>query len=168
MNKTDLARKSKDSIILDKLSKDEDWYVRSKVAENKNTSPEILDRLSKDKNPNVRYGVAINKNTSPETLINMFWKEPNAEIRMAIYNKLGPEEILSKAEYEVLDVQDNYRLLNIKHPTKKNCKYLEMINPSTGLKHLEGVHPLIKSIKSALKWRNQGFKPDIITQRGVK
>jgi hypothetical protein len=33
------------------------------------------------------------------------------------------------------------------------CEYLQMVNPSTGEIHVEGVEPGIKTVKQALAWR---------------
>ena len=63
-----LAKYSTDSDILNKLSQDEDYYVRYWVARNPNTKPENLDVLSRDEYPDVRYWVARNPNTKSETL----------------------------------------------------------------------------------------------------
>jgi hypothetical protein len=68
MNKLDLAKITTDPVILDELSKDKNWYVRSYVVKNPNTTPETIDYLSKDEDPDVRWCVARNPNTTPETL----------------------------------------------------------------------------------------------------
>jgi len=54
--------------VLDVLAKDEKGWVRIGVAWNPNTSPEVLDTLAQDENRWVRQGVAGNPNTSPEVL----------------------------------------------------------------------------------------------------
>ena len=65
----ELARKSQDREVLDRLSRDEDWLVRKGVALNPGTPGDILDRLSQDEHYGVRYRVAENPNTSITTLI---------------------------------------------------------------------------------------------------
>ena len=64
----ELARESRDSRVLDWLSRDEDLWVYIKVAKNPNTSVESLDRLSRDEYGIVRIGVARNPNTSVRIL----------------------------------------------------------------------------------------------------
>lgn len=53
--------------ILEKLSKDSSWYVRSSVAKNKSCSEDLLERLSTDDNGSVRDTVA-RYSTNPDTL----------------------------------------------------------------------------------------------------
>jgi FixJ family two-component response regulator len=60
----ELARKSQDPEILDRLSRDEYKIVRLVVAGNPNTSVKSLDQLSRDEYKIVRFEVAINPNTS--------------------------------------------------------------------------------------------------------
>ena len=54
--------------ILEKLSNDEDFYVRACVAQNSNSSEEVLEKLSNDEDFRVRAYVALNPNTSEEIL----------------------------------------------------------------------------------------------------
>ena len=86
MNKLDLAETTTDPVILDELSRDENWLVRLEVARNPNTSPKTLDYLSKDESWSVRWGVARNLNTTPETLKQMSIVEENDYIKYHIKN----------------------------------------------------------------------------------
>lgn len=60
----ELARKSRDPEILDRLSRDEHKIVRLGVAGNPNTSVKSLGQLSRDDYKIVRFEVAINPNAS--------------------------------------------------------------------------------------------------------
>ena len=53
---------------VERLSKDKDWRVRCRVAENPNTPINILIKMSEDKKSNVRCEVARNPNTPIEIL----------------------------------------------------------------------------------------------------
>ena len=66
MNNIELAKTTTDISILEKLSDDEDWWVRNPVAENPNTPVHILEKLSDDEDWWVRGHVAKNPNTPPE------------------------------------------------------------------------------------------------------
>jgi len=44
----ELARKSRDPEILDRLSRDKEYWVRGGVAGNRNTPAYLLDRLNRD------------------------------------------------------------------------------------------------------------------------
>ena len=48
---------------LESLANEDNWIVRSHVANNPNTPPEVLERLANDEDSYVRYHVAINPNT---------------------------------------------------------------------------------------------------------
>jgi hypothetical protein len=102
MNNRELAKSITNSIILDELSKDGDWYVLYRVADNPNTTPETLDSLSKDKDWRVRYRVANNPNTTPETL-DYLSKDKDSDVRCGIAKNPNttPETLdyLSKDEY---------------------------------------------------------------------
>jgi 3-methyladenine DNA glycosylase AlkC len=86
MDKLDLAQTTTDPKILDELSKDKNFYVRYRVAQNLNTIPETLDYLSKDEDFCVRWNVAKNLNTSPEILKQMSIVEENDYVRYYIKN----------------------------------------------------------------------------------
>ena len=63
-----LAETTTNPVVLDKLSKNKNSYVRWCVANNPNTTPETLEYLSRDEYSYVRHCVAYNPNTTPETL----------------------------------------------------------------------------------------------------
>ncbi|NBW57218.1 hypothetical protein EBR43_05430 [bacterium] len=86
MNNQTLARTTTDPKILNKLSKDEDWMVRCRVADNLNTSQKDLDYLSKDEYWAVRRCVIKNPNTSPEILKEMYRIETNTDVKNLIKN----------------------------------------------------------------------------------
>ena len=66
MNTIELAKTTTDISLLEKLSDDEDWWVRNAVAENPNTPTHLLEKLSDDKDEWVRKVIANNPNTPPE------------------------------------------------------------------------------------------------------
>ena len=86
MNKRQLALTTTDPKVLDELSRDENWLVRSWVAENLNTKQETLDYLSKDECWYVRWRVAQNSNTMPETLKQIAIVEDNETVKYVIKN----------------------------------------------------------------------------------
>ena len=61
--KISLALKTTSIETLEKLSDDEDYHIRTCVAQNHNTPVEILDKLSEDVRWFVRNRVASNPNT---------------------------------------------------------------------------------------------------------
>jgi len=86
MDKRQLAQTTTDPVILDELSKNEDFLVRCGVAENTNTSPKTLNYLSKDITISVRLCIARNLNTTPETLKQMSIVEESDWIKSEIQN----------------------------------------------------------------------------------
>jgi len=54
--------------ILEQLSDDENWMVRSGVAMNPSASPEVLEKLAHSKQRNIRYRVSENPSTPQEVL----------------------------------------------------------------------------------------------------
>lgn len=59
-----IARTSKNPNTLKTLATDEEWFVRSYVAENPNTPLEVLKILANDEDSIVREYVLENKNTT--------------------------------------------------------------------------------------------------------
>jgi len=57
-----LAQTTKDPVILNKLSRDKNPYIRCRVAQNPNTKLEILEYLSRDEDFYVRKYVTENPN----------------------------------------------------------------------------------------------------------
>ena len=100
------------------------------------------------------------------------FKHRNVTLRSNIMEHYGMDAILKTLEYEIVDEDtvDNrpYRLLDVVIPDlasgqARNQKglYLEMLNPSTGESHFEGVANVddwqgLKqaTVKEALKWRD--------------
>jgi hypothetical protein len=116
MDKRQLAETTTDPVILDELSRDEDWLVRFRVALNPNTTPEILDYLSKDEDWLVRICVAKNFNTTPETL-DYLSRDKGSTVRWCVaQNPNTTPETLK----EMAKVETNYDIITaIKiHP---NC-----------------------------------------------
>ena len=82
---------------LEKLSRHEDWVIRSFVAENLNTAPHVLERLSRDHHKEVRRAVAINPKTSPSILEDLF-RDPYACFGVAQNAHASPEMLGRLAE----------------------------------------------------------------------
>lgn len=104
---------------------------------------------------------------STELLKRHYLKEPNAEIRSRIIEKIGLEPIIVDLKPKLLDRRESsvggiYELYEIilHHETRL---FLKMINPSTGIFHAEWVHPNVETVEEALLWRNGGVLPDNIS-----
>ena len=83
--------------ILEEMMNDQSHKVRIQVARHKLTTPEMLDRLSKDNNNFVRSFVAINKNIEMKTMLYLS-EDPceNVRFRLLAENKNLPIEIIKK------------------------------------------------------------------------
>ena len=113
--------------------------------------------------------------------MNDIFKHRNVTLRTNILNHYGINKVLKTLKYDVVDIDflngGEYKLLNVtipelgdnNHQVERKGLYLEMINPSTGESHFEGVanvdtwNGLKKAtVKEALIWRDgekglQGF-----------
>lgn len=90
--------------------------------------------------------------------------EKNAEVRREIVRKIGVEKLCDKLGAKVIDMKDNYELLNLDLGENRMRPYLKMINPSIGTYHIEGVHPECKTVQEAITWRNQSKEiPSVLT-----
>jgi len=78
-----IASATHNSNKLHSLVNDQDWLVRSAVAENPNTKKEDLAVLAKDKHWIVKQSVARNKNISKETLERLA-RSRNSDVRATI------------------------------------------------------------------------------------
>lgn len=126
-------------------------------------------RLHADEKPAIKYkddfsiwslhGVRVSREIvetpadelDPELVI----KEQNVEVRKAIVEKIGIENVISKLGAESIEKKgDVYELLNFKIANRDFCPYLKMKNPSTGSWHIEDVHPSCDTIEKALAFRN--------------
>jgi len=121
-------------------------------------------KLHKENGPSISYrdgwsiyslfGVSVpkewidNKPTAKEILACK-----NAEQRMVGMRYIGLQNFLGELDHKVIDTKDDYRLLLIDLEGRQ-CEFLEMLNPSTGETHIEGVNPGITSVNQALAWRN--------------
>ena len=104
-----------------------------------------------------------------------YLKENNADIKAEFIRKAGVEKFLNlgklvdsyknyskakhewwhKSQYELWDMKKLFTSLNY-------APYLKMLNPTTGIWHLEGVSPKCNSVKDALKERFGGRELKII------
>ena len=168
-----------------------DWKgnLLNQSTENRKYTEAILDADRKQNNANARSRYQHNKSTKKWTEaqktgdyskieITDIFKVRNVTHKTEMLEHFGPHEVIDSLEHKVLD-KDNiggraYRLLAVKVPTiaadttYDYCNYLEMINPSTGEVHIEGIpnSPMEgrwnnpnttlqeESVKCALAWRD--------------
>jgi hypothetical protein len=94
----------------------------------------------------------------PETLTaEQIAKEPNAQVRQVMVERVGIERVCQLFKAKTLDTQGTYQLLGLTLGDGRVRPYLKMLNPSMpGIYHVEGVHPNCTTVQQALNWRN-GF-----------
>lgn len=71
-----------------------------------------------------------------------------------------PEILMGKVKeerygYKLIDMSPIFRTISY-------APYLEMVNPSVGTIHLEGINPKCKTIDEALTWRNGTDKRPLV------
>lgn len=81
-------------------------------------------------------------------------EERNAEVRREIVRKIGIGKLCKDLKAKPLDTYGNYRLLEVDTGNGRRYPMLEMVNPSIGTIHIEGVPPGIDTCLKALYWRN--------------
>ena len=100
------------------------------------------------------------------------FKHRNATLRSNILEHYGINTLLETLSYDTVDIDfidgREYKLLNVTIPnlslgknTENKCLYLQMLNPSTGESHFEGIAnvgrwnaPKEATVKEALAWRD--------------
>ena len=100
------------------------------------------------------------------------FKHRNATLRSNILEHYGINALLKTLSYDTVDIDfidgREYKLLNVTIPnnsfginTENKCLYLQMLNPSTGESHFEGIAnvgpwnaPKEATVKEALAWRD--------------
>ena len=100
------------------------------------------------------------------------FKHRNATLRSNILQHYGINALLETLSYDTVDIDfvdgREYKLLNVTIPnlalgqeTETKCLYLQMLNPSTGESHFEGIAnvnnwggPKEATVKEALAWRD--------------
>jgi len=100
------------------------------------------------------------------------FKHRNATLRSNILEHYGMDALLKTLKYDTIDIDfidgREYKLLNVEIPDESSGLsesykglYLEMINPSTGESHFEGIEnvgrwngPKEATVKEALAWRD--------------
>lgn len=92
------AKICKNLVILNYLSKDSYYYVRTGVAMNPNASAEILTELSKDPSPIVRSWVATNPNT-PKKVLDVLKDDESEYVRIYAGNPINHK--LTSEEFEI-------------------------------------------------------------------
>ena len=100
------------------------------------------------------------------------FKHRNATLRSNILEHYGINAVLETLDYNTVDIDfidgREYKLLDVLIPNLANrqqvserCLYLQMLNPSTGESHFEGIQnvggwnaPKEATVKAALSWRD--------------
>lgn len=113
-------------------------------------------------------GVSVDENIvitpSQKLDCKLILTEKNAEVRREIVRKIGVEKLCIDLEAKVIDMKDNYELIDLNLGDNRMRPYLKMINPSIGTFHIEGVHPDCRTVDEALKFRNgRSGRPIILT-----
>lgn len=113
-------------------------------------------------------GVSVEENIvltpSNELDSKLILTEKNAEVRREIVRKIGVEKLCKDLGANVVDMKDNYELLDLNLGDNRIRPYLKMINPSIGTYHIEGVHPDCRTVDQALEFRNgRSGQPVILT-----
>lgn len=115
------------------------------------------------------HGVKVTREiamaTDSDFTIEMFAKEPNAEVRREIVRKFGIERILQKGIAEMIDKDGDYELylIDLGEDVGK-WPYLKMLNPSEKVWHVEPVGEETRTVADALTFRNQSaLRPGILT-----
>jgi len=89
----------------------------------------------------------------------------NVEVRREFIRKFGVEKLCMDLGSKIIDKQDDYELHVIDlggNTGKWPC--LKMLNPSIGVWHMEWVDKNCKTVKDAIKFRNQSeLTPEIVT-----
>ncbi len=104
----------------------------------------------------------------PETLTTaQIAKEPNAQVRQVMVERIGIERVCQMFHAKVLDTQGTYELLNLDLGDGRVRPYLKMLNPSVGCWHVEGVHPKCTTVQQAINWRagheQEHWQPEVLT-----
>ena len=150
---------------------------RNRIANKNNT--EALQRYrdaggdtSQARQWNAQPGEGIENINWDMIPIDDVFKHRNATLRSNILEHYGMDALLKTLKYDTVDIDfidgREYKLLNVEIPdessgTSDSYKglYLEMINPSTGESHFEGIQnvgrwnaPKEATVKEALAWRD--------------
>jgi len=111
---------------------------------------------------------------TPSEQLDIQWylKQDNADIKAQFIKKYGiermlemgklvdrldndPNECVQKSQYELWDMA---KIM----PAGQYAPYLKMTNQTTGVFHVEGVHPDCRTVIDALEWRNKQKNLNII------
>ena len=121
---------------------------------------------------NAEEGVGTEKIKWDMIPIDDIFKHRNATLRSNILEHYGIDTLLKTLQHDVVDIdfidKREYKLLNVEIPDESTGRsiatkglYLEMINPSTGESHFEGIAnvgqwnaPKEATVKEALAWRD--------------
>lgn len=96
----------------------------------------------------------------------------NADIRREIIRILGIERICFALNAKTIDVMGEYSLILLDLKDGRRRPFLKMHNPSVPeLWHVEGVHPIIKTVQDGLNYRRYGeemlYLPEYIQTSGL-
>jgi len=113
----------------------------------------------------VRVSRELAETPADQLPVEMFTKEPNAEIRREFLRKVGVEQFCRKLGSTILDQEGFYELHEIDLGGETGAwPCLKMKNPSLGCYHMEWVSRDCKTVKEALRFRNQSsLKPEQLT-----
>lgn len=103
----------------------------------------------------IRVSRQIAETPADKLDVRLLVMEDNTNVRAEIVKKIGIERVCRDLGAKCIDKQGNYELLIIDVEGWRKLPYLKMTNPSIGIYHIEGVHPRIRTVRDALKWRNQ-------------
>ena len=93
----------------------------------------------------------------------------NVDQRRELIRRIGLDHLKDHLPHQILDTQGSYKLLAIDLSEEhRACRYLEMINPSNGAAHVEGVNNDCNTVQHAINWRaygdiNQTWDPSQLT-----
>jgi|TARA_R110001592_G_C12797954_1_gene716651 hypothetical protein len=110
------------SHILEHLSNDTNWRVRSGVALNPNAPPEVLAKLAHSKQRNIRFRVAHNPNT-PEEVLHWLVVDKGGE---TVAKELETRKMYEKL-YNENKIKNKIKHLNVSDEQKNKLKKLNSI-----------------------------------------
>ncbi len=111
----------------------------------------------------------IHKQQKRVPLVKVVHKDRCVSQKFTSTTKEGFNVCTCTPENSITGYQDlSYSLLSLKLDDTddlRDCRFLQMVNPSTEEIHIEGVHPSCKTVQEAINFRAGGEKwdPEIIT-----
>ena len=109
--------------ILEQLSNDENWMVRSGVAMNPSASPEVLEKLAHSKQRNIRYRVSENPSTPQEVLEWLIVDKGGTKTAAQQIEERRISEEQSRIWWEFNKISARLESLKISESEKEELKY---------------------------------------------